>query len=173
MNIILTKSENNNEILQYFLCSTDKDKTEFSCTQNEIAENAFKNDKTLNIFQGEIKNNTGIIIKKSAFENCVELKAVLYLGNNNTDDKEKKNLSFENGVIDKKNYCRWEIFQFNITPSKTARICIRLFFQNSVQLKLKKKLLKTVKISALLFLLKIKKKAMFLFLTRRFQIAVI
>lgn len=102
MNIILTKSENNNEILQYFLCSTDKDKTEFSCTQNEIAENAFKNDKTLNIFQGEIKNNTGIIIKKSAFENCVELKAVLYLGNNNTDDKEKKNLSFENGVIDKK-----------------------------------------------------------------------
>lgn len=97
MNIILTQSKNSNEILQYFLCSTDKDKTEFSCTQNEIAENAFMNDKTLNIFQGEIKDNPGIIINKSAFENCAELKAVLYLGNNNSD---KKDPYSKNDVID-------------------------------------------------------------------------
>lgn len=100
MNIILTQSKNSNEILQYFLCSTDKDKTEFSCTQNEIAENAFKNDKTLNIFQGEIKDNPGIIINKSAFENCAELKAVLFLGNNNSD---KKDPYSKNDVIDVKN----------------------------------------------------------------------
>lgn len=115
MNIILTQSKNNNEILQYFFCSIDKDENVFSCTQNEIAENAFKNDKTLNIFQDEIKDNTDIIINKSAFENCAELKAVLYFLNNNSGDEDQKNTSLkdnitdtkdllsENGVIDIKN----------------------------------------------------------------------
>lgn len=90
MNIILTKSKNNNQILQYFLCSIDKDEKVFSCTQNEIAENAFKNDKTLNIFQDEIKEIKNIVINKSAFENCTELRAVLYL----------KDLHSKNDVID-------------------------------------------------------------------------
>lgn len=54
MNIILIKTE----IFQYFLCHINKDSTVFSCSQTEIAKNAFKNDKTL-------------------FENCRELKAVV------------------------------------------------------------------------------------------------
>ena len=112
MNIILTQSKNNNEILQYFLCSIDKDEKAFSCTQNEIAENAFKNDKTLNIFQDEIKDNADVIINKAAFENCAELKAVLYLRNNTSgnegsffkdNDINIKDLLSENGVIDIKN----------------------------------------------------------------------
>lgn len=118
MNIILTKSENNNEILQYFLCSIDKDEKLFSCTQNEIAENAFKNDKTLNIFEDEIKdikdnkNNKDIIINNYAFENCTELKAVLYFVNNNSDEEDSsskdniiniKDLHSKNDVIDIKN----------------------------------------------------------------------
>lgn len=110
MNIILTK--NNNQILQYFLCSIDKDEKLFSCTQNEIAENAFKNDKTLNIFEDEIKDIKNIIINKSAFENCTELKAVLYFVNNNSNNEDSsskdniiniKDLLSENGVIDIKN----------------------------------------------------------------------
>lgn len=110
MNIILT--ENNNEILQYFLCSIDKDEKVFSCTQNEIAENAFKNDKTLNIFLDDIKDNTDIIINKSAFENCTELRAVLYFANNNPDEEDSsskdniidiKDFLSKNNVIDIKN----------------------------------------------------------------------
>lgn len=92
MNVILTK----NEILQYFLCSIDKDEKVFSCTQNEIAENTFKNDKTLNIFRDDIKDNTDIIINKSAFENCTELKAVLYFVNNNLGNKDS---SSEDNII--------------------------------------------------------------------------
>lgn len=108
MNIILTK--NNNQILQYFLCSIDKDEKFFYCTQNEIAENAFKNDKTLNIFRDESKDIKDIIINKSAFENCTELKAVLYLKNNNPDEEDSslkgndtKDLHSKNDVMDIKN----------------------------------------------------------------------
>jgi hypothetical protein len=102
MNIILTQSKNNNQILQYFLCSIDKDEKAFSCTQNKIAENAFKNDKTLNIFQDEIKDNADIIINKAAFENCTELKAVLYFLNNNSGDKDQKNPSLKDNITDTK-----------------------------------------------------------------------
>lgn len=88
MNIILTNNE-----LKYFLCHIDKDCTYFSCTQTEIAKNAFKNDKTLNVFYKNITDGIGEIkINESAFENCENLSALVF-ANANLEKSENLDIS--------------------------------------------------------------------------------
>lgn len=85
VNLILSKTKS----LKYFLCHIDKDSTVFSCPKTEIEKKAFRNDKTLNVFYKNIADGIGEIkFCESAFENCRELKAVVFGNKDYSDDKD-------------------------------------------------------------------------------------
>lgn len=76
MNIIL-KNKNKQK---YFLCNINvgKDSAIFSWSDNKIPKYAFRNDKTLKVFSRKCAEKDKVKICESAFENCRELKAVVF-----------------------------------------------------------------------------------------------
>lgn len=104
MNIVLINN-GKEKILKYFLCHIDKVSTTFLCSQTEIAENAFKNDETLNVFYKTITDGTcEIKLNESAFENCENLQAVVFSKENYSDNKDldiKKMFSTADSSTDK------------------------------------------------------------------------